>query len=140
MSAQDVERHRRIYRAINGRDVDALIALCDPNIEVRSTFAAVSGASYRGHDGVRRWQRDLEEAWGSFHVEPEVYFDLGEKTLCLGELRGRGGQSGADVAMPAIGLASWREGLCLSHLGYLRKEDALAALGVSEEELEPIPA
>jgi hypothetical protein len=44
MSRDNVELHRRIYRALNGRDEQGLVALCDPSIEVHSVFAAVGGA------------------------------------------------------------------------------------------------
>jgi hypothetical protein len=139
VSEQNVELHRRIYRALNGLGEDALVGLCDPSIEVHSVFAAVGGAVYHGHEGVRKWARDLEESWGGeFRVETEAFFDLGEHTLVFGVLHGVGGQSGAEVAMPAIGVAKWSDGLCLSHKGYLRREDALRDLGISEEALEPI--
>ena len=136
---QNVEFHRRVYRALNARDEEALVALCDQRIEVHSVFAAVGGAVYHGHSGVRTWRRDLEETWGSgFRVEPEAFFDFGEHTLVFVVLRGRGGQSGVEVAMPAAGVARWRDGLCVSHKGYAHKGDALGDLGVSEEALEPI--
>jgi len=90
-----VELHRRIYEAFNARDVDALVALCDSSIVVRSVFGAVSGAVYHGHDGVRRWQGDLEEAWGeAIRVEAEAYFDLGEYALAFDVMHGRGGRAG----------------------------------------------
>ena len=134
-----MELHRRVYWALNASDVDALVALCDPSIEVHSVFAAVGGAVYHGHDGVRKWERDLHESWGGeFRVEPEAFFDLDEHTLVFGVLRARGSQSGVEVAMPATGVATWRDGLCVSHKAYLDKEDALRDLGVSEEALEPI--
>ena len=130
---------RGIYEAINTRNADAVVALCDPNIEVQSVFAAVGGAIYHGHDGARRWQGDLEETWGGeFRVEAEAYFDLGESTVVFAVLHGRGGQSGVGVAMPATGVARWRNGLCVFHKAYVRREDALRDLGVSEDELEPI--
>ena len=47
MSAQNVELHRRMYEAFNARDVDALMAFCDPSIAVQSVFAAVGGARHR---------------------------------------------------------------------------------------------
>jgi ketosteroid isomerase-like protein len=138
VSRENVELYRRMFKAINGRDEAALIALCDPEIEVRSTFAAVGGAVYCGHEGVRAWQRDLQDSWGGeFRVELEAFFDLGERTLVLGQLRGRGSQSGIEVAMPGTGVARWRGGLCMSHTGYLFKEGALGDLGVSEDALEP---
>ena len=139
VSTELVELNRRIHAAINDHDADALIRLCDPAIEVRSTFAAVGGAVYRGHAGVRAWQRDLEEAWGTdFRVIPEAFFDLGEHTLALGELRGRGTQSGIEVAMPGIAVARWHDALCVSHKGYLSKEDALAELDIAEDALQPM--
>lgn len=139
MSEQNVELHRRIYRALNARDDDGLVALCDPAVEVHSVFAAVGGAVYHGHEGVRRWQQDLQQSFrGEFRVEPEQFFDLGEVTIVLAVLHGRGEKSGAEVAMPATGVATWRNGLCLSHKAYLEREDAFRDAGVSEAELTPI--
>lgn len=140
MSQENVERHRLLLDGFSGeldeRKEAEMLALCDPEIEVRSSFAAVGGAVYRGHDGVRAWLRDLQETWGDeFRVEPEAFFDLGEQTLVLGDLLGRGTQSGIEVAMEAIGVARWRDGRCLSHKGYMHKEDALRDLGISEDDL-----
>jgi hypothetical protein len=53
-------------------------------------------------------------------------------------LHGRGVQSGVEVAMPATGIATSRDGLCVSHKAYLDSEDALRELGVAEDALEPI--
>jgi SnoaL-like domain len=136
---QNADLHRRLLSALSGHDEDALVAFCDPSIEVHSVFAAVGGAVYHGHEGARRWHRDLQESFGGeFRVEPQAFFELGEHTIVFGRLRGRGGQSGVEVAMPGFGVARWRDGLCVSHKGYPRKEDALAELGVSEDALQPI--
>jgi len=136
---KNVELHRRSAEAFNTRDVDAFIAFCDPQIELHSTVTVPGGAVYRGHDGVRRWHRDLEDAWGDeLRVEPEAYFDLGEHTITFHVLHGRGRQSGADVAMPAAHLCRWRDALIVYFKGYAQQEDALRDLGVSEDALEPI--
>ena len=128
-----------MFEALNARDPDALVALCDPSIEVHSVFAAVGGASYHGHDGARRWQADQEESWGKeFRVEAEAYFDLGEQTIVFAVLHGRGGQSRIEVAMSGTAVARWRDGLCVHFKGYADREVALSDLGVSEETLEPI--
>jgi ketosteroid isomerase-like protein len=136
---RSVELHRRIYRAFNAHDVDALIALCDPSIVIESVFGAVSGATYRGHDGVRKWQRDLEEAWGEdIRVEAEAYFDLGDHALAFDTLHGRGRQSGAKVALPGAALTRWRAGQCVYFKAYAGRERALSELGLSESMLTPI--
>jgi hypothetical protein len=62
MSDGNVELTRRFVAAFNARDIQTMIVCFDPSIEYRSAFAAVGGAVYYGHDGLRRWHRDLEEA------------------------------------------------------------------------------
>jgi ketosteroid isomerase-like protein len=139
MVGKNIERHRRLIDPFNSRDVDAFLELCDPQIEFHSTFSAVGGAVYHGHDGMRRYFEDIEEAWGTdFRVEPEAYFDLGEHTLAFSTLHGRGQQSGAEVELPTAQLCRWRGGLIILLKAYAHKEDALLDLGVSEDTLKPI--
>jgi hypothetical protein len=51
---------------------------------------------------------------------------------------GRGQQNGVEVAGSASQAAKWRDGLCVYLKVYLRMEDVLKDLGVSEDALEPI--
>jgi ketosteroid isomerase-like protein len=139
VSEQNVELHRGVYRALNLRDADALLALCDHQIEFQPLLAAVGNAVYRGHDGVRRWLRSTEDAWEEdLRSEPEAYFDLGERTLLFHVMRGRGSTSGVEVSMAAATVAKWRDGLMVYFKGYERRESALTDLGVSEDALDPI--
>lgn len=138
MSRENVELYRRVMAALNAQDEKTLVALCDPDVEIRATFAAADGGSYHGHDGVRGWLRDVADAWASdVGLEDDVYFDLGEQTLVIGVLRGRGAYSGAEVTMEAAGIGAWRDGLLTSHRGYPSKAAALADLGLSEDALPP---
>jgi hypothetical protein len=139
MSRENVAPLRGFTAAYNARDPEAFIAYCDPSVELHSTFAAVGGAVYHGHDGVRAFFRDVEDVWGDeIHSEPEAYFDLGEDTLAFTIMRGRGKHSGVDAAMPIAHVARWREGLIVYTKSYTNREDALSDLRVSEHELEPI--
>ena len=139
MSRENVELTRRYIAAFNARDIETMITLFDPKIELHSAFAAVGGAVYHGHDGLRRWHRDLGEAWGEeIRAEAEAYFDLGEQTLVFYVLKGRGQHSGVEVAMPNAIVARSRDGVIVYMKAYAHREDALSALGVSEENLDPI--
>ena len=133
----NVELQRRFTEAFNARDVEALIALSDPNVEVHSTFAEL-GAIYQGHAGLRRWHRDFDDAWEKVRVEPEAYFDLGDQILVSSTWRGRGLHSGVDVALPAAQVGRWRDGLLIYIKGYAHREDAFEELGVSANALDPI--
>jgi hypothetical protein len=139
MSRENVERHRRSVEAFNLRDVEAYIAFVDPQIQLHSVFAAVGGASYHGHDGVREWFRDLNETWGDeLRLDVDAYFDLGEQTLAVGVLHGRGQQSGVEVDLAGFQAIRWRDGLAVHYKAYTDKEACLTDLGVSADALEPI--
>jgi len=136
---QNVELHRRSVAKFNARDAEGYIALADPRIELESIFAAVGGASYHGHDGVRSWFRDLEDAWGDdVRFAVEAYFDLTEQTLAVGVLHGRGGQSGAEVALRGIQAMTWCDGLAVSYKAYTDEHTCLEDLGLSADDLSPI--
>jgi ketosteroid isomerase-like protein len=136
---QNVDLHRRANDAFNSRDVEAYVALCDPEIELHSAVTVPGGAHYQGHDGVRRWHRDIAEAFGvDVRVEPEAYFEVGEYTISFHALQGRGQRSGASVETPAAHACRWRDCRIVYFKGYLHREDLLEDLGVSKDVLEPI--
>jgi hypothetical protein len=136
MSLENVELHRRSVAAFNTREVEKFITFCDPEIELRS---AVTATVYRGHDGVRKWYRDLADAFGEkVWLEPTAYFDAGEHTVTFHILHGRGRYSGADLAEPFAHVQRWRAGLIVHFQAYARQADAIRALGLSEDALVPI--
>jgi ketosteroid isomerase-like protein len=138
VTEKNVELHRRGLEAVKAWDTDAFIGLCDPQIELRSSMTTPGGAVYHGHDGVRRYVAELEDVWGQLEVVPEALFDLGDHTLAFIVARGRGRQSGAEVAREGAHVAKWRNGRCVYFRIHLNRDDALEELGVSEDALEPI--
>jgi ketosteroid isomerase-like protein len=139
MPQQNIELLRRWFDALNARDIEAAIALCDPSGVLISSFAAVDGAVYHGHDGMRRYFGDLADAWGDdLRIETEAYFDLGDHTLAFNVAHARGTHSGAEITMRHAAVTRWRDGLMVYIKGYADREEALRDLGVSEDELEPI--
>ncbi len=139
MSERNIELIRGTVEAFNARDIEAFVVYFDRSAELHSAFAAVGGASYHGHDGLRAYFGDFEEVWGDeIRVEPEAYFDLGEQTLGFLVMHGRGRPSGAEVAMPIASVLRWRDGLCVHFKSYAQREEALRDLGVSADELERV--
>ena len=136
-TSANIELLRGFGDALNARDIEAILAYCDPNIEFHSGIGAIHGV-YHGHDGVHRWHCDNQEVWGQIGVETEAVFDLGEHTLVFYVARGRGLRSGVEVATPQAGVVRWRDGLITYIKSYRDREDALRDLGVTEDELEPI--
>jgi ketosteroid isomerase-like protein len=52
--------------AFNRRDADGIVALSDPDITYYPTVLVGAIREYRGHDGMRRWLKDLDKI-GSKH-------------------------------------------------------------------------
>jgi ketosteroid isomerase-like protein len=138
VSEQNVELHRRSVEAFNRRDLEATLACLDPNVEYHPVLSAIGANVYHGHDGLRDWFEQLDDAWEELRVEPEAYFDLGDQTLLFYVLRGRGRHSGAQVAIQGAQVCRWGEGLGVYGKQYAHRADALSDLGVSEDTLEPI--
>jgi ketosteroid isomerase-like protein len=140
MTSGNVELHRRLIEMFNANDLEAWIALADPRIEWHSRFATVGAVTvYRGHEGLRRYASDMDDVWGGeARVEVEAYFDLGEQTLAFYMLRARGKHSGAETSMWFAQVARWHDGRYFYGKAYVDREEALAELGISEHELQPI--
>ena len=139
MSQENVEMVRVFTEAFNAGDIEGVVACCDSKVEFQSTFAAVGGAVYHGHDGIRAWHRDIRETWGDeIRSDLETLFDVGENMLVFTVLHGRGQQSGVEVELPAAMVVRMRDGLLVNFRGYSHREDALKDLDVVVDELEPI--
>lgn len=138
MSLEHIELHRQVVIAFNARDLEGFLRYCHPSIELHSVFAAVGGAIYHGHDGIRKWFRDFDDSWEDVTAGEETYFDLGDDILAFYVLRGRGRQSGVQVEMENALVARWVDGRMTYFRVYREREEALSDLGVSLEELEPV--
>lgn len=76
-------------------EVAAPAEIFDPEIEIVSRMAKLSGAPYRGHDGVRRWMRDADESFEHYRVTlEELAEERGDLVLGFGTVvwRGRGSE------------------------------------------------
>jgi ketosteroid isomerase-like protein len=98
MSQETVELLHRAYDAFTRRDLDALLALCDPDVEFISYLMQVEGGDpYRGHDGVRSWSERLLAVYPDFGAEIEEVRDLGDLTIARVRMHGRGVESDAPM-------------------------------------------
>ena len=60
MSQENVDLFYRGHDAFNRRDIDAFLALTDPDVEFTLLLLKMEGGeAYPGHDGVRSWWENL---------------------------------------------------------------------------------
>jgi ketosteroid isomerase-like protein len=135
MSQENVDLVRRAVDAFNRRDLDAFVALTDDDVEVIPRSAPLEGGDhYHGHDGVRRWLKDLFGVFTDFTTEVVEAHDLEDLTLALLRQRARGAGSHAPTEQSIWNVARWRRGKCIWWRAFDTRAEALEAVGLSEKD------
>jgi len=104
-------------------------------VETRPLTLAMFGQEatvYRGHEGIRQFIRDVDEALSQLQVEPLEIRDLGEQIVASGCLRARGRASGAEIESPISWLVEFKDGRVIRMRDYLDFAEALEAAGLRE--------
>ena len=65
--------------ALNRGDLEAYLALIDPEVEFTSLIAEAEGETFHGHEGVRHWWRDIRGAFDEARWEFVDIHQLGEE-------------------------------------------------------------
>jgi ketosteroid isomerase-like protein len=98
-----------LAEAINRRDAEAAVAVCDPEIEFLSVLA-VSGKAYRGHAGIRQYFEDIASAWEEWRVEVHrVARRADGRVLIEMTMHMRGKESGAPLSERAAHVWTLRD-------------------------------
>lgn len=139
MRGSHVEAVREWVAAFNRRDTDTLFDLAHRDVDYRPHLAAIAGrtASYRGHRGLRRYLRDLDDAWSSFEAQIHSLRCVGQHVLMEGRIQATGRRSGVEVDAEMAWLHTFRDGK------YARLrifQDAAEALAVANRENPLTPA
>jgi ketosteroid isomerase-like protein len=131
MSQENVEGVYRAIDAFNRRDLDAFLALMDPDVEFTPYEVMVQGGTpYRGHEGVRRWWEESFAVLPDLNAEIHEVRDLGNVTFVAGVIRGHGAGSGAPIERRMWLAIEWRDGREVWWAGFESEADALKAAGL----------
>lgn len=133
MASDRVVIVKRSLAAFARRDMEALLADTDPQIQVRAAIVGgLEGTVYRGHAGLRQFVADIDETWSEFRVEAEEFLDLRDRVLVLSRTIARGMGSGLGVETASGLLFDLRDGRIHRMQSFVSREAALAAAGLAE--------
>jgi ketosteroid isomerase-like protein len=133
MSRENVEVARQVLAAVGRRDLARLLELTDPEIVWRSFFAALSeGGEYCGHDGMRQYVADLDEAFETLLPEVGDLLGVGETVLGVGAIHYRGKGSGIETDSLAGWMFRFRHAKLVYFRAFRDPEKALEAVGLRE--------
>lgn len=131
MPRENLDLALLMYEVFNRRDLDAMLALMDDEVEIESRLTTMEGG-YHGHEGMRRWWSNLLDALPDYTAEVEELHDLGDITL----LKVRGRAHGAASSTPVIETfwqpIRWRDGMCIWWRNCATEVEALDAIEVRD--------
>jgi uncharacterized protein (TIGR02246 family) len=135
MAEENVEIIRRLYRAFNEADADAVSDGFTDDAEFRPAFIGggiVEGAVYRGRDGIAEFVEVQKETWRSLTANPVNIRDLGNRVLVEVRLEAVGLASGVAVDRTTWNVFELRDGKVAAGRVYPTKAEALEAAGIQE--------
>jgi ketosteroid isomerase-like protein len=102
----------RLFEAFSGRDLPGALDLVHPEVVFQPMTAAVTqaGEPYRGHEGIRRYARDIESHWEELTIKPTQIRAAGQAVVALGLVSGRGAGGSFEDA-PTTWVVKFRDGL-----------------------------
>lgn len=102
MAAEEpIEVVRGLTEAFNAFDVDAVIALCAPDVVVHENPNFPDASTYRGHEGVRAMLADWRESFASTHTGIDELTAEGDTVTLVGTYQATGAVTGVPVKMDA---------------------------------------
>jgi ketosteroid isomerase-like protein len=131
MAPENEEAVRGFADAISRSDLDAALAVCDPEIEFISMLG-ISGRRYIGHEGIRQYFEDVASAWEEWRVEVHrVSAAPDGRVAIVMTMHVRGRESGAALSELAAHVWTVGDGRLLRNELYRDPEEALRAVGVA---------
>ena len=107
--------------------------MSDPEVEWHSFFALGEGGGvYHGHDGTRRYMRDLSDAWEIGRAEVDDALGIADFAVLVGRIHFRGKGSGVESTSPAGWMLKFRDGKLLRFRAFGEPAQALEAVGLKE--------
>jgi ketosteroid isomerase-like protein len=97
MATDRVALTRRAFQLYVGGDIEGLLALYSPDVEVTAPDFMNAGP-FRGHEGYMEWLRRWNEAWDRFDFDVRAIEPVGERHVVASVIvSGRGAGSGVEV-------------------------------------------
>jgi ketosteroid isomerase-like protein len=132
VSQENLNAIEGAYEAVSRLDAEALIAVCEPDVEFQSRVAEAEGVTYRGHDGVRDYIASLSEVFESVQTDALEVIDGGDRAVVCSSPRIQGRRGGVETEGQFFQALRFRNGKVRWWAFYPSKAEALEAVGLRE--------
>jgi ketosteroid isomerase-like protein len=130
LTEETVQIVRRAFEAYACGDVESLLCLLDPGVEVRSLMTEAERTTFHGHRGVREWFAAVLDIFPDWCPTPGRVRVFGEAVVVAFHVTATAARSGVTVDQTYWQGSRLRNGKIV-YFGFFRSEgDALQAVGV----------
>lgn len=131
MSEENVELVRRLYEAMDARDIESASELAHPDVEWVPDKRVGEGP-VRGRENVIRFFTERTEMFGDLRAEIERMCENGDRVLVFLRLSGHGAGSGAGFDIRIAHLWTLSDALVVRGEGFGDRDEARRAAGLPE--------
>jgi ketosteroid isomerase-like protein len=123
----NLEVTRRAWDAYGSGDMEAVLALADPEIEIYMPSDLPNSGTFQGHDGYLTWIGNWLEAWEDFSIDVRAMEPVGDRHVVSAAHQSAVGKgSGVPVEMDVAYVAEIRDEKIAALQLYITREEAIA--------------
>lgn len=130
---QNVDLARRGMEAYNRGDIDAVLELFSPEVEVYAPPDFINAGVFHGREGWLKWTAQWNEAWESFDIRVDRVEPIGQRFVVVDAHQvGRGRGSGVPVEQDVVYVYEIGDEGCVYLAIHPDRERALEDIGRHE--------
>jgi hypothetical protein len=124
----------RVADALNERDLESFLALCDPAIEFVSHLVKLQGGGTYSHlDGMRAWWQRVLAFSPEFRMEVEEVRSVADVTVARIRAHCHDWQSDGPTEQLEWNVVSWRDNRAIWWFVFLDEHEAYEVAGLREQ-------
>ena len=131
MSQENLELVDRLVEAFNRRDFEAIVALCDPGVELVEDPRVPGAITRRGRAEVQRYFESMHRYWEAPRIEPERFVDRADEVLVLARLATHTRRGGPEMERRVDLMVTLRADKVVRGRWFVSRQEALEAAGLS---------
>lgn len=127
---RNLEAARRLLEAFDRGDLETVLSVLDPEIEIFLPADLPNSGTFHGHEGYLKWIQAWLEAWEDYRLEAKELRAVGDHhVLTVGRQSARGKGSGLPIEMTIYMIAEYRDAKIIRLQMYADEQSALDAAG-----------
>jgi uncharacterized protein len=126
---RDIERVEQVYRAHAKGDVNAILQLLSPEVELVQSPELPWGGRYLGREGAAQFIKTLREKVDA-RLQVEQLIDAGDQVVVFGFTKGKARETGLEFEIPVVHVWTFSQGQIVRFEAYIDNPTMLAALGL----------